>query len=77
MTNQQVTGLSKRGEKFREAGSVRDEFAVIWSDAYHIEKNPGGTVNLGTSENYVMVDDVAKFVQQNVRLALLQSDNFD
>ena len=68
MTHHEVTGLSARGEKFRDAGSVRDQFATIWSDAYHIEKNPGGTLNLGTSENYVMVDDVARFLQENVSL---------
>jgi hypothetical protein len=67
MQSQEITGLSTRGERFREAGAVRDQTAAIWADAYHIDRNPGGTLNLGTSENYIMLDEIAKFAQENVR----------
>ena len=58
--------MSDRVEEFFQAGKVRDHFGEIWSNSYHPERNPNGIINLGTSENYVVLEDVADFVNQNV-----------
>jgi hypothetical protein len=64
--NQDFTGLSARGEVFREVGKERDHYDEIWGNSYHPDRNPAGVINLGTSENYVMLQDVADYINKNV-----------
>jgi len=61
------TGLSSRGLVYEAAGAIRQLVATIWGDTYN-ESNPNGTIDLGTSENYIMNNDVANFIKANVRL---------
>lgn len=45
------TSLSTRGQAFEGKGGVMKRFKTILADPYDAEKNPGGMVNIGTSEN--------------------------
>jgi hypothetical protein len=62
------TGLSSRGLQYESAGAIRKLVATIWEDTYNHESNPNGTIDLGTSENYIMNNDVANFIKANVLL---------
>jgi len=42
---------------------MRSKFSAMF-DFYHVETNPNGFVNIGTSENYVMLPDVAEFASR-------------
>jgi hypothetical protein len=66
------TGLSSRGLEFESAGAIRELVATIWEDTYHHESNQNGTIDLGTAENYVMNNDVAAFIKENVRRSVMQ-----
>jgi hypothetical protein len=66
LVQHKITGLSDYGEDFREAGDIRTHFFRIWGDSYDYETNPGGMVNLGTEENYTMLEDVAAYLNLNV-----------
>jgi hypothetical protein len=61
-----MSGLSSRGERYTKAGRVREQLMQIWEDKYHIEENPTGFLNLGTAENYVMLDEVTNFINEQV-----------
>jgi hypothetical protein len=68
----QGNGLSPRGQELKETGAIRNHFSTIWANEYNAESNPTGVVNLGTAENFVMMGEVAKFVNENVhRVKLL------
>ena len=58
--------LSKRGEICKEAGSMRDLLTAILGNPYNEESNPDGCINLGTAENYMMLQHVADFANENV-----------
>jgi hypothetical protein len=61
------SGLSSRGLEYESAGTIRNLVATIWEDTFHPESNPNGMIDLGTSENYIMNDDVANYIKENVR----------
>lgn len=54
--------LSNRGRALAEQ-SFRSKFSAMF-DFYHVETNPNGFVNIGTSENYVMLPEVAEFARR-------------
>ena len=62
------TGLSSRGLEYESAGAIRSLVAAIWEDTYSQASNPNGTIDLGTSENYIMNSNVAAFIKENARL---------
>ena len=47
----QASTLSERGYDLAKAGGIMEKFKTILSDPYHPDDNPGGFVNIGTSEN--------------------------
>jgi len=54
--------LSERGQALAKQ-SMRSNFRAMF-DAYDVETNPTGFVNMGISENYIMLPDVAKFAKR-------------
>jgi hypothetical protein len=68
-------GLSSRGLEYGSAGAIRKLVATIWEDAYHPESNTNGTIDLGTSENYIMTSDAATFINQNVHFSSITTIN--
>jgi hypothetical protein len=67
MNEDKENGLSPRGQDLIKWGGVRKHFSTIWENTYHIERNPSGVIDLGTAENYIMMEEVAKFVNEKVR----------
>jgi len=70
-------GLSSRGLEYESAGAIRKLVATIWEDAYHHESNTNGTIDLGTSENYIMNSDVAAFIKENVHLSTIYGNDVE
>ncbi|KAF2841823.1 PLP-dependent transferase [Patellaria atrata CBS 101060] len=57
--------LGKRGAILASKDSLRDKFEAILSNPYHPDTNPDGFINIGTAENYVMLEEVVEFANEN------------
>jgi 1-aminocyclopropane-1-carboxylate synthase len=69
-----TNGLSSRGLSYVKEGGIRKHFATIWENVYDADINPTGVINLGTAENYIMMSDAARFVNEKV---LLKGEDLD
>lgn len=61
--------LSGRGSDLASHGGLRDGFGRSLLNPYHPKTNPTGFVNIGTSESYIMQDEVAQFANQNLHFS--------
>ncbi|KAI9729251.1 MAG: hypothetical protein M1834_007043 [Cirrosporium novae-zelandiae] len=59
--------LSSRGRELA-AHSIRDLFRTVMSSPYDPDTNPDGFINMGTAENYSMLQDVTDFVDSQFKL---------
>jgi hypothetical protein len=64
----QVNGLSLRGQALVKEGGIRKHFTSVWENVYYADSNPTGVINLGTAENFIMMNEVANFVNEKVNL---------
>ncbi|KAK0508915.1 hypothetical protein JMJ35_008286 [Cladonia borealis] len=60
--------LSNRGSELSVLGSRFEQFKAIFGNLYDPDTNPGGIVNLGVSENFMMLQEAADFANQNFEL---------
>ncbi|MCJ1466365.1 hypothetical protein MMC07_004984 [Pseudocyphellaria aurata] len=60
--------LADRGLYFAHVAENAERFKTILSNLYHPDTNPDGFINMGTSENYNMLPEVAEFVNQHFKL---------
>jgi DNA-binding transcriptional MocR family regulator len=62
-------GLSSRGVAYESHAAIRTLLATIWETAYDRDSNPGGTIDIGTAENYNMNGRVAAFIKEHVHIS--------
>lgn len=63
------TTLAPRGVELAANSDVLDLFRTILSNPYDPDENPDGYINIGTSENYIMLDEVARFSEARLGLS--------
>lgn len=63
MVSQSVLG--ERGAALAAAPSIRDLFKSILKHPYDPDRAPDGFINIGTAENYVMLEEVKKFIDEH------------
>lgn len=67
-SNPSNSSLSNRGQDLQAGGGLIEKWKWILDNPYDPDTNPDGVVNLGVAENYLMLDEPAKFANQHLRL---------
>jgi hypothetical protein len=49
----------------------------MWENVYDADTNPTGVINLGTAENFIMMNEAAKFVNEKVTRSPAFLENID
>ncbi|KAI9759424.1 MAG: hypothetical protein M4579_002338 [Chaenotheca gracillima] len=62
------TTLSVRGQQNAESGALMGRLFDVLGKPYDKTRNPDGIINLGTAENYVMHDELAKYINRNFKI---------
>ena len=60
--------LSKRTDPLLGPNPLYDSFARALRNAYHPRDNPDGIISLGIAENTIMYDDLAEFLDKNLKI---------
>jgi aspartate/methionine/tyrosine aminotransferase len=60
--------LSKRTGPLLVPSPLYESFARALGNVYHPKQNPNGIISLGIAENTVMYDDLAEFLDENLKI---------